>query len=85
MQCTFCGRNIPRGTGKIYVKTDGRIFYFCSNKCEKNLLKLNRNPRTSGWTAEYHRLKEVEKTAKTKESSEKPAKTKVKQAEKKEE
>ena len=50
MQCTFCGRNIPFGTGKMYVKTDGRVFYFCSNKCEKNMIKLGRKPRETRWT-----------------------------------
>jgi len=41
----------------MYVKTDGRIFYFCSMKCEKNMLKLNRKPRTTRWTAEFAEVK----------------------------
>lgn len=61
MQCTFCGRMINLGTGMMYVKTDGRIFYFCSSKCEKNMLKLDHNPRKTRWTTEHHRLKTVEK------------------------
>ncbi len=48
--CSFCGLNIEQGTGKIYVKKDAKILYFCSMKCEKNLLKLERKPRTTKWT-----------------------------------
>jgi len=48
--CSFCGKEIEPGTGKMYVKTDGRIFFFCSSKCEKNMIKLKRNPRKVRWT-----------------------------------
>ena len=41
-KCTFCGNNIEKGTGKIYVKKDAKILYFCSSKCEKNHIKLGR-------------------------------------------
>jgi large subunit ribosomal protein L24e len=34
----------------MYVKKDGKILYFCSTKCEKNLLDLDRKPRTRKWT-----------------------------------
>ena len=53
VKCTFCGDLIERGTGKMYVKTDGKIFYFCSNKCEKNLLKLKRKPITTKWSKRF--------------------------------
>lgn len=56
-KCTFCGRLIPQGTGKMYVKSDGRIYDFCSMKCEKNLIKLNRKPRETKWTVEYRKAK----------------------------
>lgn len=49
--CSFCGKEIPFGTGKMYVKKDAKILYFCSRKCEKNLLELKRNPRAFGYTA----------------------------------
>ena len=55
MKCTFCGKTIKMGTGKIYVKQDGKIFYFCSSKCEKNMIKLGRKPVNVGWT-EKHRV-----------------------------
>ncbi len=53
--CSFCGEEIEVGTGKMYVRRDGRVFYFCSGKCEKNMLKLRRNPRKLKWTKRYAR------------------------------
>ena len=55
--CTFCGYNVPAGTGKMYVKKDARSLWFCSRRCEKNLLKLGRNPRTTRYTAEAAKSK----------------------------
>ena len=43
--CSFCGKRIEKGTGKIYVLKTGKISYFCSSKCEKNQLKLKRKSR----------------------------------------
>ena len=43
--CSFCGKEIEEGTGKMYVKKDGSIYFFCSSKCEKNMIKLGRVPR----------------------------------------
>ncbi|MCX8147189.1 MAG: 50S ribosomal protein L24e [Candidatus Woesearchaeota archaeon] len=57
VNCSFCGNIIKRGTGKMLVKTDGKILYFCSNKCEKNLLKLGKKPRETRWTKEYEKVK----------------------------
>ncbi len=51
--CSFCGRKIKPGTGIMYVKTDGTIYYFCSGKCRKNMLKLGRDPRKLKWTKKY--------------------------------
>lgn len=53
MKCSFCGKEIPKGTGKMYIKTDGTVLYFCSMKCEKNKIKLNRDPRKMKWTERY--------------------------------
>lgn len=55
--CSFCGYEIEPGTGKILVLRDGRILYFCSGKCEKNMLKLKRNPRKLKWTKFYEKGK----------------------------
>lgn len=57
MKCSFCGSEAPLGTGLMYVKKEGTVFFFCSSKCERNLLKLKRNPRKSKWT-EAHRKAE---------------------------
>lgn len=48
--CSFCQRKIPPCTGMMYVKSDGKILYFCSKKCEKNLLKLGRKATVLKWT-----------------------------------
>lgn len=50
MKCSFCGKNIQIGTGKMYVKKDGTKYYFCSSKCEKNTLTLGRKKRKAKWT-----------------------------------
>jgi len=49
-KCSFCSNELSPGTGKMLVKNDGRIIYFCSNKCEKNLIKLGRNSKNFKWT-----------------------------------
>ena len=54
-KCTFCGDNIEKGTGKMFVYSSGKVANFCSNKCEKNLLKLKRKPLNVKWTAEYRK------------------------------
>ena len=56
-KCNFCGKNITQGTGKLYVKKDGRAYNLCSKKCEVNLVKLNKKPRETRWTEEYHKIK----------------------------
>jgi len=48
--CSFCGHILQFGSGTMYVKTDGKIFYFCSTKCEKNQLKLGRISKFQSWT-----------------------------------
>ncbi|MBN2202802.1 MAG: 50S ribosomal protein L24e [Candidatus Aenigmarchaeota archaeon] len=51
MKCTFCKETIEQGTGKMYVKTDGKVFYFCSKKCEKNMIFLGRESKHTKWVA----------------------------------
>ncbi len=53
MECSFCGKEIERGTEKIFVTRRGKALYFCSSKCEKNLLKLKRRARRVRWTSAY--------------------------------
>jgi len=61
VKCTFCGRQIEKGTGKMYVKKDGKIFYFCSMKCEKNMIKLKRKPHQTVWTKTFFDAKQQNK------------------------
>lgn len=49
VECTFCSCKIEQGTGKMLVKNDGKIIYFCSSKCEKNMMKLGRDPKKVTW------------------------------------
>ena len=58
-KCTFCGETMEQCTGKMYVKTDGKIYYFCSSKCEKNMLKLGRKPITTRWSKRFTKYKEA--------------------------
>jgi large subunit ribosomal protein L24e len=53
--CTFCGKPIEPGTGLMFVRNDNQRYYFCSHKCEKNLLFLGRKARKLKWTTAYER------------------------------
>jgi large subunit ribosomal protein L24e len=59
MDCNFCGIRIPQGTEYIFVTSKGKALYFCSSKCYKNLVKLNRKPRETKWTKSYISEKEA--------------------------
>jgi large subunit ribosomal protein L24e len=52
-KCTFCGNTLPKGTGKMFVLKDAKVLYFCSSKCEKNMLKLEKKPITTRWSSRY--------------------------------
>jgi large subunit ribosomal protein L24e len=69
--CSFCGEEIEPGTGKMYVKKDGTVLNFCTNKCYKNQIELKRVPRRTSWTKQFYRekqarLKLLERTAEEK-------------------
>ncbi len=76
-KCVFCGLSAEKGTGKMYVLISGKVIDFCSNKCEKNYLKLKRKPLTTKWTMMYrneHRKgSAVAKSESVMESSKKEA------------
>jgi len=48
VKCHFCGREIEKGTGIMYVLNDGTVLWFCSHKCLRNW-QLGRNPRKLKW------------------------------------
>ncbi|MEE9116692.1 MAG: 50S ribosomal protein L24e [Thermoplasmata archaeon] len=73
--CSFCGNDIEPGTGKMFIKKDGTVFYFCQNKCQKNLLKLGRVPHRTRWTTRYAEMKAVRLAPERKEKAEKKKRT----------
>ncbi len=50
MKCSFCRKEMKSATGKIYIKKDGKVKYYCSMKCEKNDNKLKRDNKKLKWT-----------------------------------
>ena len=48
-KCSFCGNTLEKGTGKMLVLKTGKILYFDSSKCEKNMIKLKRKPVNFKW------------------------------------
>ena len=48
--CTFCEKTF-NAKGKMHVKSNGKLFYFCSSKCEKNMLGLGRKPAKIEWAS----------------------------------
>lgn len=59
VKCSFCGIEIPEGTGKLFAKKDGSTSFFCTNKCEKNAILLKRKPVKTKWTAAYNKIKKT--------------------------
>ena len=57
-RCSFCSAVLELGTGKLYVEIDGRVLYFCSNKCEKNHIKLGRKFLETKWSRKFKREKQ---------------------------
>jgi large subunit ribosomal protein L24e len=52
-KCSFCGKTLVKGTGKMFVKDNGQVLWFHTSKCEKNYLGLKRDPRKFKWTSSY--------------------------------
>ncbi|MFH1221591.1 MAG: 50S ribosomal protein L24e [Candidatus Micrarchaeota archaeon] len=57
--CAFCGSDVARGQGILYVKKDGTTFLFCASKCRKNQLGLKREGRRQKWTVASRKFKEM--------------------------
>jgi len=66
MDCSFCNNQVAKGTGLVYVKKDGTLYYFCSSKCRKGSLNLGREGRRQKWTPAARKFKagEARKAAK---------------------
>lgn len=74
--CTFCGNPLRKGTGLLFVRKDGKPFYFCSSKCRKNSIGLKREGRKKRWTKSYKDF--MASKGKAKEPSKKAPKEKKK-------
>ncbi len=44
MKCSYCTSEIEKGTGLEYVKRNGAIRYYCSDRCYKYAEVLKRKP-----------------------------------------
>jgi large subunit ribosomal protein L24e len=53
--CSFCGNEIEPGTGKMYIKKDATVYFFCTGKCQKNMINLKRVPRRVRWTKRFEK------------------------------
>jgi len=78
-KCSFCGNPIEPGTGKMFVRNDGSIYFFCSSKCECNT-SLGRTASKIKWT---RRAKVAKVEKKKPKAPKKEVKKKVKSQEKK--
>lgn len=58
--CSFCAGEIEPGTGMMFVKRDGTVFYFCSSACRRDQLKLGRVGHRFKWTRAYQSKKALE-------------------------
>jgi large subunit ribosomal protein L24e len=63
-KCSFCGGRTPDARGKMFVRNDGKIFYFCNSKCQSNW-KLGREGKSTRWTHTFR--KEGKRTVKKEE------------------
>ncbi len=53
--CSFCGSPIEPGTGTMFVKKDGSVYYFDQKRCQTSLLDQGRLARRYKWTKHYPR------------------------------
>lgn len=54
VKCVFCGKEEESFRGVHLIRNIGVVNYYCSNKCRKNALKLERDKRTLKWTEAFH-------------------------------
>jgi len=61
VKCDYCGKNIEKGTGKMFIKDSGKIINFCTKRCEKDMLVFGRKSREQKWTDVAHAEKAASK------------------------
>ena len=42
MKCSYCGNELRRGSGLMYIFRTGKINYYCSNQCYQYDIVLHR-------------------------------------------
>mgnify|MGYP001317866503 FL=1 len=57
--CSFSGKDLPKGRGRMLIKNNGRVLYFINSKAMKNFLNLGRKSLKTKWTADYKKNKEI--------------------------
>lgn len=76
VKCVFCGDEEIPIRGVHLITNDGTVSYYCSSKCRKNALKLNRDKRKLKWTESYRIARDKLRHTHAKNAS-KPAKAKA--------
>ncbi|MBX4196094.1 50S ribosomal protein L24e [Candidatus Pacearchaeota archaeon] len=83
VKCVFCGREESFHKGVHLIHNNGTVSFFCSSKCRKNSLKLERDKRKLKWTEAYrlvrvHAAEQAKRTAdkQAEKKDEKPKKSK---------
>ena len=71
-QCSFCAGEVEPGTGTMFVKRDGSVFYFCSGSCRKQQLHLGRVGHRLKWTR-AHAVKRAQAQSTAQRSPRAPA------------
>ena len=66
MQCYYCEKEIPKGTGIRRILKNGASFVYCSHKCMVNHIKNKREGFKQKWTVAYKRRKQEELRQKNK-------------------
>jgi len=56
-KCSFCSNTLETGTGVMFVKNDGKVLYFCSKKCERNMVNLRRESKDVRWVTKKKKEK----------------------------
>jgi large subunit ribosomal protein L24e len=59
MRCSFCGKAVPKGSGKVLVRNSGQILQFCNSKCDRNF-GMGRAGKDVRWTEAFRKFREKE-------------------------
>ncbi|MDE1822755.1 MAG: 50S ribosomal protein L24e [Candidatus Micrarchaeota archaeon] len=44
MKCSYCNSEIEKGTGMMFVRKNGAVRYYCSQRCYKFNIVMDRKP-----------------------------------------